>query len=149
MIAERKQIDTSVFYTRWGYNAAGLQSWMRYPGGAAGESGELVTMTYLPQRLLNALSGTDTYVQSTTYDAAGRADVRTLGSNVLKTDYDYYPWSQQGGRLHYLKSGLTDSPTSLQSFEYDYDPVGNIDWIKDYNAGGTQTQNFQYDRSTA
>ena len=144
-IAERKQIDASVFYTRWGYNAAGLQSWMRYPGGAAGESGELVTMTYLPQRLLNALSGTDIYVQGTTYDAAGRADVRTLGSNVLKTDYDYYPWSQQGGRLKTLKSGLTGSPTSLQSFVYDYDPVGNIDWIKDYNAGGTQTQNFTYD----
>ena len=45
VIAERKHIDTSVFYTRWGYNAAGLQSWMRYPGGAAGESGERVTST--------------------------------------------------------------------------------------------------------
>jgi hypothetical protein len=29
--------------------------------------------------------------------------------------------------------------------EYSYDPAGNINWIKDYNASGTQTQTFGYD----
>ncbi len=34
----------------------------------------------------------------------------------------------------------------MQYFEYHYDNVGNINWIKDYNAGGTQTQTFHYDQ---
>ncbi len=33
----------------------------------------------------------------------------------------------------------------MQSLEYDYDLAGNLDWIKDYKAGGTQTQTFHYD----
>jgi len=47
--------------------------------------------------------------------------------------------------MQYLRTGTPGSPTSLQSFEYNYDPVGNINWINDYNAGGTQTQAFTYD----
>jgi YD repeat-containing protein len=91
------------------------------------------------------------YVQNDTYDAAGRVDVRSMGANnlaenpVLKTDYDYYPWSTQGGRLRTLKTGTPTNPISLQSFEYNYDAVGNINWINDYIAGGTQTQTFTYD----
>ena len=144
VIAKRVQIDTSVFYTRWGYNAAGLQSWMRYPGGNLGESGELITMTYLPQRLLNSLVGTSTYVQSTTYDAAGRADVRTLMSS-LQTDYNYNSWAYRGGRLTSLMSGLVNNPASLQQLSYSYDLAGNILNIYDYKAGNPQTQTFGYD----
>ena len=69
-----------------------------------------------------------------------------LASNpLLKTDLSYFPWDQQGGRLQTLQTGIPTDLTSLQSLEYDYDLVGNIDWIKDYKAGGTQTQTFHYD----
>ena len=154
LIAERKQIGSGVFYTRWGYNPAGMQSWMRYPGGAGGESGELVTSTYLPQGLQNSLVGDTTYVQSTTYDAVGRMDVRTLGSNLLKTDYDYFAWTITNGqgRLKRLTSGTPANPTSLQDLRYygtsgapAYDAVGNLLHIYDYKAGNPQEQAFTYD----
>ena len=64
--------------------------------------------------------------------------MRELGLNgsspYLKVDYDYFPWTSQGGRLQYLKTGTPGNAISLQSFEYYYDAVGNINWIKDYKA---------------
>ena len=154
VIAERKQIDSSVFYTRWGYNAAGLQSWMRYPGGAAGETGELVTTSYLPQMLADGLSGSYDYVLGTTYDAAGRATLRELGNTsgnaLLQTVYGYYDWDEQGGRLDTLETGAPATPGSLQALEYFYDAGGNITGINDTlmgdpYLGGWQYQTFEYD----
>jgi RHS repeat-associated protein len=90
--------------------------------------------------------GDDTYVSSTDYDAAGRVDLRTLG-NGRRTDYVYYNWTDVNGlgRVKYIKTGTTSSPTSLQYMYYVYDAVGNVTQIKDYRAGGTQTQSFSYD----
>jgi len=134
------------FVTQWGYNAADALAWRRYPGGNGGQAGETVSYTYHPQLSLNTVAGTNTYVSGTDYDAAGRVTLRKLGGGpVLQTSYTYYAWSTQGGRLQYLKSGTPGNPTSLQYFQYDYDAVGNLDWIKDYKAGGTQTQTFTYD----
>ena len=65
------------------------------------------------------MTGANNYVTSTSYDAAGRIDVRTFG-NYTQTDYDYHPWTAQGGRLKYLKSGTSGNTTSLQSLEYAY-----------------------------
>jgi uncharacterized protein RhaS with RHS repeats len=61
--------------------------------------------------------------------------------------YVYHLWTSQGGRLKTIKSDTIDpvAPTSLQSMEYSYDLAGNISWIKDYNASGTQPQTFGYD----
>jgi RHS repeat-associated protein len=153
MTQESKAISGSgAFVTQYTYNSADLPLTMRYPADASGNLGETVTFAYHSQMLLNSVIGSDTYVKSTSYDALGRVDVRELGlsgsSPVLKNDYDYFPWTSQGqgGRLQYLKTGTPGSPTSLQSFEYNYDAVGNVNWIVDYNAtGGAQTQTFHYD----
>ncbi len=56
-----------------------------------------------------------------------------------------FPWNLQGGRLQFIKAGTQTNPTSLHYFEYDYDPVGNIDWIKDYKSGLPQIQTFEFD----
>jgi hypothetical protein len=66
---------------------------MTYPGS------EQVSYTYNGQMMLESMAGTDIYIQSTTYDAAGRMTERLLGNGMTKA-YSYYPWSQQGGRLH-------------------------------------------------
>ncbi len=58
---------------------------MRYPADASGDLGETVTTTYLPQKLVNSVIGTNTYVKSSTYDAAGRVDVRLLGDSSGST----------------------------------------------------------------
>ena len=117
---------------------------MTYPGDNAGQLGEQVTYTYLPQNVIDTVTGNATYVNGSIYDASGRITSQAVGTG-LKTTYQYYPWTSQGGRLQYLKSGTTGSPTSLQYFSYSYDNVGNITSILDYNAGGTQTQSFGYD----
>ena len=109
--------------------------------------GEVVHHDYNAQGLLESLSGSSTYVQSTGYDALGRVELRTLG-NGRRTDYVYYPWATANGlgRLRYVKTGTASSPTALQYLYYTYDAVGNVTRIKDYRMpGGTQTQIFSYD----
>ncbi|CAG1008547.1 hypothetical protein ANRL4_03903, partial [Anaerolineae bacterium] len=145
LITETKTITgtgSGTFKTQWSYNSADQVTAMRYPGDNAGNLGETVTYNYYRQMALNSVSGSATYVQSSTYDVAGRIDTRILGNNLLKTDYDYYAWTSQGGRLRYLKGGLVSNPTSLQSLEYAYDAVGDVDWIKDWKAGNPQLQDF-------
>jgi YD repeat-containing protein len=150
MTQESKTVTgAGTFVTQWHYNSAGDVTWMKYPGGNASQVGEQVSFSYLPQDLASSVAGTNTYLKSATYDAAGRPTLLGLGlsgsSPLLQTSYTYYAWTSQGGRLQFLKSGTPGSPTSLQSFEYNYDAVGNLNWIKDYNAGGTQTHSFGYD----
>jgi RHS repeat-associated protein len=146
MVYESKVISGSgTFVTLWTYNSADQATGMTYPGGNAGQLGEVVSYAYHLQGALNMVTGGSSYVTGTSYDAAGRALLRSLGNN-RNTQYTYYPWSSQGRRLQYLKTGAGSPVTPTQQhFEYDYDPVGNIDWIKDYLAGGTQTQTFHYD----
>jgi hypothetical protein len=85
-------------------------------------------------------------VDSTTYDAPGRVTGRTLGSNAVLVQYDYYSWTNQGGRLEWLKSGITANPDSLQKLHYTYDAMGNVLSIQDYKMGNPyQTQTFTYD----
>jgi RHS repeat-associated protein len=155
IITETKTIsNTGTFVTGWGYNSAGLPSWMKYPGGNSGQSGEKVTFSYNQQMSLNSIFSQDNnyyYVLATSYDAAGRTLWRTMGklpgvqNPLLKTTYQYYGWTQQGGRLQLLKSGTYTVTNSLLDLEYDYDSTGNINWIKDYKTGNPQTQSFGYD----
>ena len=145
-LATESKVITSAgtFKTSWGYNSADLMTSMTYPGGTAGQAGEVVTLGYNSRMLLNSVIGASSYVSSTSYDPAGRIDVRTFG-NGTKTDYDYYAWNtaSQGGRLQYLKSGTTGSLTSLQNLSYTYDAGGNISQI--INTGATETQAYGYD----
>jgi YD repeat-containing protein len=126
------------FVTEWTYDAADLPTWMRYPDG------EQVTTSYLRQKLVNGVSGSSVYAQATQYDAAGRVELRTLGSNQVRTDPGYFGWTVQGGRMQWLRSGAGTNE-DLQKLEYAYDAVGNVSWVKDYLAGGVQTQSFSYD----
>ncbi|NWF65696.1 MAG: RHS repeat protein, partial [Chloroflexi bacterium] len=138
LLTESKQIPGGGQYvTSYAYNSADLPTSLTYPDG------ETVNYTYTDRMLLNSLAGTSTYVSSTTYDSAGRIDLRILG-NSRRTDYVYYPWTQQGGRLQYIQSGTSGTPTSLQNLTYTYDPVGNVLTITD-SIAGPQTQTFAYD----
>ena len=52
------------------YNAADHPTTLRYPGGTAGQQGELVTYGYNGLGQLNSVSGSGvSYVSSTTYNA--------------------------------------------------------------------------------
>ncbi len=129
------------YTTQWTYNDAGLVSEMEYPDG------EVVSTGYLPQLVVNSLSGTQTYVSGTQYDAEGRVTQRGLGSNGPTSVYDYYDWTldtnnpgyQQGGRLSTLVTG------AFQNLSYRYDPGGNITRIVDGAATPVETLEYTYD----
>ncbi|WKZ53206.1 MAG: RHS repeat-associated core domain-containing protein [Anaerolineales bacterium] len=127
---ETKIISGTSFDTEWTYNLADLPATMKYPDG------EIVTTGYNNNMLPTDVSGADNYVPSMTYDSAGRLLTRALGNGLTQT-YDYYPWNQQGGRLHTLVAG------NLQNLSYAYDSVGNIISIAD--SINSQTQSFDYD----
>ncbi|OGO29419.1 MAG: hypothetical protein A2136_07060 [Chloroflexi bacterium RBG_16_54_11] len=137
------------FKTQWGYNSADLVAWMKYPADNLGNLGEQLLYTYHAQGWLNTAinyAGYN-YVQGTSYDAAGRVQLRTLGADVLRTDYVYFAWTTANGqgRLKRIMTGTPGAATSLQDLRYTYDAVGNILTIKDYLAGNPQTQTFTYD----
>jgi len=147
---ERKVIDNpggGTFVTEWGYDASDRVISTLYPGGNIEQAGEQVTTSYDPAGRPYSLTGTATYVQSTTYDAVGRVDVRTLGSNLRRVDSDYYPWTQANGlgRLMRIQTGTAGDPDLLQNLSYTYDAVGNVLSIADAKVvDGTQTQGFRY-----
>jgi RHS repeat-associated protein len=151
---ESKVITGSGTYvTQYTYNSANQVVTMRYPADNAGGLGETLTMAYNAQNTIkNVLSNTNSYyyLEQAFYDAAGRIDqlylgaVNTVNNPVLVTNYDYYAWTSQGGRLQYLKSGVWGSLTSLQNLSYTYDAVGNVETILDGN-NSNQKQCFSYD----
>ncbi len=63
----------------------------------------------------------------------------------MLSQYGYYPWSQQGGRLQQLLSGTPADSDSLQDLRYTYDMSGNLLSLQDYLSGAPQTQSFGYD----
>ena len=132
------------FLTQWQYNSADQIMAINYPSDNSGHTGEQVNYFYHSQDVIDSVIGNATYVNGTDYDASGRITSRGLGTNLAST-YNFYPWDTQGGRLQYLKAGTTSNPTSLLFFEYNYNLVGNINWIKDYKVGSPQTQSFNYD----
>ncbi len=149
MTAEHKTIDSQLFSTLFTYTAADLPEIVVYPDG------ERVKNAYNERMMLDTVVKTDaagvvleTYVADTSYDEAGRIDLRKFGPIVnnlptYQSDYDYYPWDQQSGRLKTLKSGTGATPASLQNLTYAYDPVGNIQSVSDTLAG--ETNSYTYD----
>jgi len=145
---ETKVINgAGTFKTQWSYDAIDRVVSMTYPGGSGGQLGEQVSYTYNAQGLFYSLSGSSTYVQSTSYDAPGRVELRVLGNDVLRWDPVYYPWTTANGRdcLQQLKAGTPSNPTSLQDLRYTYDAVGNVTRIEDWKAGSLQSHSFSYD----
>jgi RHS repeat-associated protein len=145
MTSENKVVTGSgIFLTGWSYNSADQVATMTYPGGNNGSAGEVVGYTYLPQLAVNNVSSiSDNYVNTTTYDAAGRVITRQMSWNAFYTTYTYYGWTTQGGRLNSIKTTTTNN-SDRQSLTYTYDAAGNITNIVDALAG-PQTQTFTYD----
>ncbi|HKZ55602.1 MAG TPA: RHS repeat-associated core domain-containing protein, partial [Anaerolineales bacterium] len=149
LVEEAKTVaEVGTFVTRWGYGSADQVLWVEYPAGQDGLTGERVAYSYHAQGALDAVSSAlGTYVQGTSYDAAGRIVSRVLGPGMLTTSYGYYPWNEPAGsgRLQRLTTNNQSPITALQDLRYGYDDVGNILRIEDWVAGPPQLQAYGYD----
>ena len=137
---EHLYLDGIWYTTQWTYDAADRVRTMTYPDG------ETVTYTYNGAGLPYSLTGWSTYVQSTTYDAAGRIINRVLGNNAVKQTFTYYAWTSANGRgrVKEIQAGKVPNTTDLQALTYTYDAVGNIKTIVDAR-NSNQKQCFSYD----
>jgi RHS repeat-associated protein len=132
------------FRLDFAYNAADQPATLRYPGGTAGEQGELVTTGFDALGRVNSVSGSGvSYVSSTAYNARGQVVEQRLdtGSNGLTRQYVY---DQNTMRLLTLRAGVASPYTNLQNLSYTYDAVGNIASLVD-GVNSSQRQCFQYD----
>jgi len=146
LVSETRQLNNyGTFVTGWGYNSADLVRTMQYPGGNNGQPGETVTYAYNQRMLPASVAGDYTYLSSASYDDAGRLTLQVLGTNQAQSQYQYFPWTIQGGRLMQIAAGTPAVTTSLLNLYYSYDPAGNILSIQDYKMGAPQTQSFEYD----
>ncbi len=127
------------FVTQYGYNPADALTYIKYPKDTNGTVGEQVNYAYYRQLALNTVIGNRTYVQHSTYDAAGRVTNRDLDTADYATNFSYFGWTtiNQWGRLQRIWAGDID-------LNYTYDNNGNILTIVDSKAG-PQTQSFTYD----
>ena len=132
MLQEVKTISgaPAAFTTAWNYNSADMPTTITYPDG------EVVTNEYNDRMALQTVTGSQTYLADSSYDVAGRVTALTLGNGLVQIK-SYYPWDQQGGRLHSLVTA------TIQNLSYSYDPVGNITNIA--NSANNETQAFAYD----
>ncbi len=123
-------LDTSIFKSKWTYNALGVQLTLQdaknnIQRSEYGVSGQLVATYY------QAIGKAEFAVLSSiTYNANGQVLTETAGNGVVSCyTYDERDWR--------LVQATTTRPTKegrnaqLQMLNYGYDPVGNIISIKD------------------
>jgi RHS repeat-associated protein len=108
----------------------------------------VVSNTYLPQMVLDSVSGNNTYVYNTDYDAAGRVTLRELGASgglsIIKNAYAYFDWSLLNGQGRLQNIHSYKGASDLQNLTYTYDANGNIKTIVDAQ-NSNQKQCFLYD----
>jgi RHS repeat-associated protein len=148
VITETKVIDgyAAPFVTTFTYNNGDQPVSMTYP------SGEVVTMSYLPQGLPAALTGDDAYLTGSTYDENGRLLQRLLNSAAeITVDYRYWNWDEVNGVGRLMEIEANGPSGLLQYFFYGdesegtpgYDENGNIIRIENLGMGDIQT--YAYD----
>ena len=127
------------------YTTAGQRATLRYPGGNAGQQGEIVTFGYnAVGQLASVISDDGTqYVASTTYNAQGQAIEQRVDSGVngFTRQSIYNPSTL---RLETLKAGKATPFEDLQKLAYTYDLAGNVQILTDATNSG-QVQSFGYD----
>ena len=127
------------------YTTAGQRATLRYPGGNAGQQGEIVTFGYNAVGQLNSVTSDDgtQYVASTTYNAQGQVTEQRLdsGANGFTRQSVY---NANTLRLETLKAGNAAPFENLQKLAYAYDLAGNVQTLTDATNSG-QVQSFGYD----
>jgi RHS repeat-associated protein len=145
--AQQWSIPTQgTFRFDYSYDAANNLISTRYPGGNAGQGGELVTRSYLPQtgQLGSVVSDDGTrFVDYTLYNPAGQMTEQRndSGANGLTRRMSYDPNTMRTSRIY---AGSGGQQANLLDLNYSYDNNGNITTVTDAVNSG-QKQCFGYD----
>jgi len=127
------------------YTTAGQRATLRYPGGNAGQQGEIVAFGYNAVGQLNSVTSDDgtQYVAGTTYNAQGQVTEQRMdsGANGFTRQSTY---NANTLRLETLKAGKATPYEDLQKLSYAYDLAGNVQTLTD-TANSGQVQTFGYD----
>jgi RHS repeat-associated protein len=131
----------------YGYNEASQQTTLRYPGGNAGQQGELVTKGYYAQTgQFNTASSDDgtQFVAYTSYNPLGQVieQRNDSGTNGVMRRVTYDSATLRTNRI-YAGSG-SGASTNLQDLSLTFDNNGNIKSLTDAINSG-QKQCFGYD----
>lgn len=142
---ENRMFGSSTYRFDFGYTQGDLPVTVRYPGGTAGQQGEIVTTNYWwitgqPKTLI----GDGTYVYNTAYNkSTGQITRLNLAGTSMYTDYSY-DVAFRLSSIHSMSSGI-----DRLLYLYTYDKVGNITTIDDGVPPSwpmvEQSQNFEYD----
>jgi YD repeat-containing protein len=127
------------------YTPLGQRATLRYPGGNAGQPGEIVTFGYNAVGQLTTVTSDDgtPYVASTAYNAQGQVIEQRLdsGPNGFTRQAVY---NANTLRLDTLQAGTASPFANLQQWAYTYDLAGNVQTLTD-SANSGQVQSFGYD----
>ena len=104
----------------YSYDAVGQRAWMAQPTGR-------FTYVYDPAGRISTLTNPENQVSSWSYDAASRVTANLL-ANGTQASYTY----DNADRL-LLLANLTSGGTTLSSFNYTYNPVGNRTQVVEAN----------------
>ena len=134
-------IDVNTYPVQYGYNALSQLTSITYP------TGRVVSQGYdaIGRATTTSSSGT-TYLNVTSYNAAGQPMSTTLGNGVLGT-FTYNDHLQ----LATLRYNLPSAPSDVLNLGYDYGTGNNgqIKTVHYYTVPGTEdltkTENFTYD----
>ncbi|NJM39329.1 MAG: carbohydrate-binding protein [Anaerolineae bacterium] len=134
------------FRMDYGYDEANHPVTTRYPGGSAGQQGEVVTRAfYGVTGQLNTVTSDDgtQFVSATSYNPLGQMIEQRLdtGLNGLTRQVSFDPATL---RTNVLRAGKNAGFTDLQQLTFSYDANGNLKNVVDgVNSG--QRQCYQYD----
>lgn len=144
VIQENRVVASNIYRFDFGYTQGDLPVTVRYPGGVAGQQGELVTTNYYwitGQPM--SLTGDGTYVSTAQYNRpTGQVSLMHLANSKMATYYEY----DEAFRVNSIKSVYMSS--NRLWYNYEYDQAGNVSTITDQTppgATGSQVQSFKYD----
>ncbi|MCB0189087.1 MAG: RHS repeat protein, partial [Caldilineaceae bacterium] len=132
------------FRMDYALNEADQRTSLTYPGGTAGQQGEVVSYSYNAIGQLTGVSGSGvSYLASATYNAQGQPTqmVNDSGANGLTRKWSYETNSL---RLSVLQAGKNAAFDDRQKLTYAYDNNGNVtSQLNTLNSN--QRQCFEYD----
>jgi len=135
----------NLYFTGYTYNTQGQVNSITYPRSALGFPKFLYSYTkgYLKKIEQDHGAGyTETIYEVTEMDALGREVITTSGEGFIDSVYTY---DRANTRLKNMSSDvhLVSGTTSIQSYAYRWDKIGNLKERSDLNSGTTET--FEYD----